>query len=139
MKKLLPRPIPRAAARNMLFSADAADVSLINSITFAGIFQSRHIIFLPGTKNLHIIFFPRRQKRTAETKKSKNHLDKPARVSYNSKVNGLVAQLGERRVRNAEVKGSSPSRSTSPEDREAMNRKKAGIILFLCRTMCFRF
>ena len=31
----------------------------------------------------------------------------------NSHVYGLVAQLGERRVRNAEVMGSNPTRSTS--------------------------
>ena len=44
-------------------------------------------------------------------------LDKRTRVCYNTYAKkhrhfGLVAQLGERCVRNAEVMGSSPTRST---------------------------
>ena len=41
---------------------------------------------------------------------SEKVLDKPSFMCYNIKVvkNGLVAQLGERRVRNAEVEGSIP-------------------------------
>ena len=35
------------------------------------------------------------------------------KVCYNNKVNGPVAQLGERRVRNAEVEGSNPFGSTN--------------------------
>lgn len=39
-------------------------------------------------------------------------LAKKDKVCYNNKVNGPVAQLGERRVRNAEVMGSNPTIST---------------------------
>ena len=39
-------------------------------------------------------------------------LDFSKRLCYNILRCGLVAQLGERRVRNAEVKGSIPSGST---------------------------
>ena len=42
--------------------------------------------------------------------------------------NGLVAQLGERRVRNAEVMGSSPTRSTNEGVSEHLT-------LYVCSTM----
>ena len=46
-------------------------------------------------------------------------------------LNGLVAQLGERCVRNAEVMGSIPTRSTSPDGRVAEIGGNPGFGVFL--------
>ena len=49
-------------------------------------------------------------------------LDNRAGLCYNNTVsNGLVAQLGERRVRNAEVEGSNPLLSTMRGQTEEMS------------------
>ena len=52
------------------------------------------------------------QKISCKIKKIVFGLDKAANIYYNIKSRGLMAQLVERRVRNAEVRGSTPLGST---------------------------